>query len=203
MWIEFDKIADTARVWVYQANRPLAAEEVRFIDLVLQPALSGWAAHGASLLASARVVENRFVVIAVDEDQNLPSGCSIDASTHFLQQIGQQLSANGSDPIDFFDRSVAFVGVNGEVETLVLPAIKPAVMAGQLMPDTLVVNTLIKTKAEFLTDWKRRAAATWLVRYFKTVPDTYGQIARITSRLRAGPRCFSTVKPAVFRLRCT
>ncbi|RYF58255.1 MAG: hypothetical protein EOO39_34485, partial [Cytophagaceae bacterium] len=80
MYVDFDKLPDTARVWVYQADRPLSDGEVNTISESLQQALNQWAAHGQPLLASAQVIENRFVVIGVDESYTLPSGCSIDAS---------------------------------------------------------------------------------------------------------------------------
>ncbi|MCY7359714.1 MAG: hypothetical protein LH609_20120 [Rudanella sp.] len=167
MYISFSQLPDDARLWVYQANCPLTDADVAHIELSLQPALSGWAAHGQPLLASAQVVTNRFVVIAVDEGHNLPSGCSIDASTHFLKTIGQQLSGGGT--VDFFDRSAAYIGPNGEVLTLALPTIKHAVMDGRLTPDTTVFNTLVNTKGDFAANWMKPASQTWLNRYFARV----------------------------------
>lgn len=163
MYVDFDKLPDTARVWVYQADRPLSDGEVNTISESLQQALNQWAAHGQPLLASAQVIENRFVVIGVDESYTLPSGCSIDASVRTVQEIGQQLSA------DFFDRSVAVQTISGTVQTFVLPALKAAVTDGILTPDTPVFNTLVKTKAELLADWRVRAADSWLKRYFRSV----------------------------------
>jgi hypothetical protein len=163
MWIDFNKLPDDARVWVYQANRPLSNSDVNTIKQELQPALSQWAAHGQALLASAQVIENRFVVVGVDEGYNLPSGCSIDSSVRTLRQLGESLG------IDFFDRSAAIRGADGSVMTIELPAIKTAVLSGTVMLDTVVFNTLVKTKAEFLTNWHLRAADSWLKRYFKSV----------------------------------
>ena len=163
MWIDFDKLPDDARVWVYQANRPLWGSDVDTINQELQPALSQWAAHGQALLASAQVIEDRFVVVGVDEGYNLPSGCSIDSSVRTLRQLGESLG------IDFFDRSAAIRGEDGSVMTIELPAIKTAVLSGTITPGTVVFNTLVKTKAEFLTNWHLRAADSWLKRHFKSV----------------------------------
>ena len=163
MYIDFDKLPDTARVWVYQANRPLTDGEVNTIDEALRPALGQWAAHGQPLLASAQVVENRFVVVGVDEGYTLPSGCSIDASVRTLQEIGRAMD------IDFFDRSAAVQVADGSVQTFALLAIKTAVTDGLLTPDTTVFNTLVKTKTEFLSGWRIRAIDSWLKRYFKSV----------------------------------
>ncbi len=163
MYIDFDKLPDTARVWVYQADRSLTDGEVKTIREALQPALGQWAAHGQPLLASAQVVENRFVIVAVDEDYTLPSGCSIDSSVRTVQEIGRQVA------IDFFDRSAAIQAADGSVQTFALPAIKSAVADGILTPETPVFNTLVKTKAELLSDWRVRAVNSWLKRYFKSV----------------------------------
>ena len=163
MYIDFDKLPDTARVWVYQADRPLSDGEVKTISESLQQTLGQWAAHGQPLLASAQVIENRFVVVGVDEGYTLPSGCSIDASVRTVQELGRQLST------DFFDRSAAIQTVNGTVQTFALTTIKAAVADGVLTPDTPVFNTLVKTKSELLSGWRIRAADSWLKRYFKPV----------------------------------
>ena len=160
MWIDFDKLPDDARVWVYQANRPLPDGDVNTINQALQRALSQWAAHGQALLASARVVENRFVVIGVDEGYNLPSGCSIDSSVRTLRELGELLS------IDFFNRSVAIRSTDGVVQTIDLSGVRAAVLSGVLTPETMVFNSLVKSKTEFLTNWQLRASDSWLKRYF-------------------------------------
>lgn len=167
MYVDFEKLPDSARVWVYQANRSLTDGEVNAIESALQPVLSQWAAHGQPLLASALVIENRFVVIGVDEGYTLPSGCSIDSSVRTLQEISRQIDQdNGA--LDFFDRSAAVQLSDGSVRTFALPTLKTAVINGLIRPDTTVFNTLVQTKAEFLANWHIQAAESWLKRYFKT-----------------------------------
>lgn len=161
MYVNFEKLPDAARIWVYQANRSLTDGEVKTIEEALQLALGQWAAHGQPLLASARVMENRFVVIGVDEGYSVPSGCSIDSSVRTLQNIGYQVG------IDFFDRSAAIRLANGAVQTYTLPTLKAAVTNGLITPDTIVFNTLVNTKAEFLANWQIKAIDSWLKRYFK------------------------------------
>lgn len=160
MYIDFEQIANNARVWVYQADRPLSTADVLAIETALQPSLNSWTAHNEPLLASTKVTEDRFIVIAVDETHHLPSGCSIDASVHFLQRLGQQLGIN------FFDRSVPFINADGQLQTLPLSDIKAAVADGILTPETTVFNTLVKTKSDLLVNWRVQAGATWLKRYF-------------------------------------
>ncbi|MBO0937831.1 hypothetical protein J2I47_14825 [Fibrella sp. HMF5335] len=163
MYLPFDQMPASARLWVYQANRPLAADDVAAIDAAIRPALDTWAAHGHPLLASANVVDGRFLLLAVDEGAGLPSGCSIDSSVHTVQAIGQALQ------VDFLDCAVVYRAADGSVQTLPLGDVKAAVAEGLLTPETLVFNTLIKTIADFHTNWQLPAASTWLKRYFKNV----------------------------------
>ena len=163
MYVDFNQLPDTARVWVYQADRPLLENEIDTVEQALQPALSQWAAHGQPLLASAKVVVKQFVVIGVDEGYNLPSGCSIDASARTMREIGRQVD------VDFFDRSAAVSLPDGSVQLFALSSLKSAVSEEFIQPDTLIFNALVKTKAEFVADWQIRAADSWLKRYFKDV----------------------------------
>ncbi len=163
MYISFDQITPDARLWVYQANRALTANETAAIEAALQPALANWAAHGQPLLASARVVDERFLLIAVDEGAGLPSGCSIDSSVHTVQAIGQAME------IDFMDRSVTYLAADKTVQSLPLGGLKAAFADGTLTPDMIVFNTLVKTKADYLAAWHVPAAQTWLKRYSKPV----------------------------------
>ena len=96
MYIDFDKISQNARIWVYQTNHQLADNEIVAIENYLKPAVNQWAAHGASLLVSAKVLHNRFVIIALDQDMNEASGCSIDASTRWFKELGEALNVDFS-----------------------------------------------------------------------------------------------------------
>jgi hypothetical protein len=160
MYIPFNEIDLSARVWIYQANRKFTDEEVGILTETLKAALEGWEAHGQALTASGKIFEHRFVVIAVDESRELPSGCSIDKSVHWLQQIGSQLN------IDFFDRSLAYLDDNGQVETIPVPKIKQAVTEQIITPFTTIFDNQVNNKAQWMKRWKTPASNSWLSRYF-------------------------------------
>lgn len=160
MLLDFDQQPDHARVWIYQSNRPLTDAEVAFVQTFLEAQTTQWAAHGQPLAGSVRVLHHRFVVVAVDETQALPSGCSIDASTRWLKDLGAEMH------LDFFDRSVAFLQ-NDAVQTLPISMVKKAVAEGRLTPETTVFNTLVPTLGEFRKSWQVPAAESWLGRFFQ------------------------------------
>ncbi|CAG5071729.1 hypothetical protein DYBT9623_03721 [Dyadobacter sp. CECT 9623] len=161
MYIPFSDIDLQSRVWVYQANRKLTDSETGIITETLKASLDSWEAHGKALTASGKIFEHRFVVIAVDERNELPSGCSIDKSVHWLQEIGNRMQ------IDFFDRSLAYFDTNGEVQTIPVAKIKASVQDEIIQPSTTVFDHQIVTKAQWMNRWKIPASNSWLNRYFK------------------------------------
>ncbi|WP_353722489.1 hypothetical protein [Dyadobacter sp. 676] len=160
MYIPFSDIDFQSRVWVYQANRELTPEETGIITETLKASLDTWEAHGKPLTASGKVFEHRFVVIAVDERDELPSGCSIDKSVHWLQEIGQRMN------IDFFDRSLAYIDENDQIQTIPVPKIKQAILNEKILPGTMIFDNQVSTKAQWMTRWRVPASNSWLNRYF-------------------------------------
>ena len=161
MYIDFDKVPKNARVWVYQANRQLADNEIVTIENFLKPAINQWAAHGASLLASAKILYNRFVIIALDQSQNEASGCSIDASTHWFRELGEALN------LDFFDRSQAYLDGN-EIKTFSVFQAKKVVENELISPETIIFNNnTLATLSDLSNKWKIKAIeASVLKRFF-------------------------------------
>lgn len=162
MFIPFDNMKDSSRLWVYQSSRFLNDKEAEWLTQALSTFLDGWKAHGQTLLCSFRIEKNLFIILAVDEEAYGASGCSIDASVHALQSMQQILG------VDFFTRdTVAFFGDHGP-ELSKLTDLKNKVNEGEIHPAKLMYNTLIGRKSELGSKWIVPAKDTWVKRYFKT-----------------------------------
>ena len=162
MFIPFEKLPDYARVWVYQADKALNNAEQNHIQQVLEEQVNQWAAHSVPLVGSVQVLLNRFIIVAVDEVQNQASGCSIDASTRWLKELGAAMNLN------FFDRSVAYVD-GDEIKTVEMLKIKSLVAEGIIQADTIIFNNLVPNIGEFKANWQVAASASWMKRYFQQV----------------------------------
>ena len=161
MFVPFEKMTSNARVWVYQANEELNAAQVIIIEQESQKFIEQWTAHKQTLKGSCKVFYNRFVVIAVDESFNQVSGCSIDASVHFLQALETALQ------IKLFDRTQqAFWTTDKKLNTLSIKNIKQQIAEGTIQADTLVFNNLVDNMAELQSNWQKEAKNSWLGRYF-------------------------------------
>ncbi|SMD34113.1 hypothetical protein SAMN04488029_1841 [Reichenbachiella faecimaris] len=161
MYIPFDEMVDTSRVWIYQANRHLSSSDQALIDIRCNAFLQQWAAHGQSLKSSFQVIHDKFLIISVDESFNQASGCSIDASVALIKNLEQELDIN------FFDRTQVCFLINDEIVEIPMTKIKSQVESGTIQSDTLTFNHLVTDIKSFNTDWKVAAKNSWLKRYFQ------------------------------------
>ena len=159
MLVEFDQMPVQARTWVYQADRDLNPQEIEAVTANLDRFIQEWTAHSAELRGSFKVFYNRFLVITVDESHHGASGCSIDASVHFIQKLGDAFG------VDFFDRKVIF---QKEDQLVAEPVskLKSLIQDGVIQTDTPVFNNSVSSLEAFQSEWQKPAAESWLKRYF-------------------------------------
>lgn len=160
MFIAFEQMSPDARVWVYQANKFLDSTARQAILNQTEHFLQQWDAHGKPLRASAIILHNLFLVVAVDESYNAASGCSIDASVHFLKELGNQLQ------LDFFDRSRQALIKEGNIQLEHFRNLKTHIGVGMIEKDTLTFNPSVSTLQELQTNWQIPAGESWLAKYF-------------------------------------
>jgi hypothetical protein len=101
----FPNLPGSSRVWTYLCNRALSSKEVNEVQLELNLFTKSWKAHQKQLNASANIIYDQYVVFAVDESAAEITGCSIDASVHFMKTLQEKISA------DFFNRMNVLVRV--------------------------------------------------------------------------------------------
>lgn len=165
MYIPFEEMPKHARVWIYQASRPLSAAEEAYARHLGQVFSSRWSAHGNALRSSVEVRYRQFLIIAVDEQYNQASGCSIDASVGLVRELEQKFST-AAQPFSFLDRSkIAFLH-GEEVRLESTQKLKDKIKAGQILPEMLTFNNLVSDKAQFDSEWMVPAKSSWLARYF-------------------------------------
>lgn len=160
MLIDFSELPNSSRIWLYQSDNLFTLDQISIISNYLKDAVTQWTAHGAGLQAGFTILQNRVVVIGLNEQVNQASGCSIDASTRWFKELGGHLNLN------FFDRNVFFQNQNWQS---VSPfQVKNAVQNQLILPETLVLNTDINQKSELDNKFFTQAKNTWLNKYFVT-----------------------------------
>jgi len=159
MVTEFESLPDDSRIWIYQANRKMSDEEVAKISEKTQTFLEKWTAHGTSLEAGFEIKYNRFIILGLNQSSASASGCSIDASVHFIQSLEKEFS------LDLMDKmNVTYY--NGDyIAHKSLTDFRKMAKNKSVTQNTVVFNNLVNTKAEYLQDWEVPAKDSWHSRF--------------------------------------
>ncbi|HTL80139.1 MAG TPA: ABC transporter ATPase [Bacteroidia bacterium] len=152
----FDQMPLHSRCWIYQSNRDLTDIEVAEIKKKAAMFLIDWNSHGNVMMASIDVLHNRFVVVLADEEAARASGCGIDKSVRFVQQLGEDYH------IDFFDRMlVSYRDTAGKIRQVKLQVFEQMMEKKELSGDTIVFNNLVATKEEMMSKWEVPVKKSW------------------------------------------
>jgi len=159
MFVDFNTLPNTSRVWIYQAHRTLTTHEIEQISEKLKHFISNWKRHGDDLKASFQIKYNQFIILAVDEAYTATSGCSIDDSVHLLRTLEKEFD------IDLFNKmNVSFK--NGEnINTISLKEFKEYAKQKKITSHTVVFNNMVKTKADLESTWQVEANQSWHAKY--------------------------------------
>lgn len=161
MLIPFNELPDTSRVWIYQANRSFSDTELQEITSKLENFISAWTAHGANLNASFEFKYKRFIIIALDQAVNAGTGCSIDASVNFIQQLEKEYNVDLLDKMNVSYKQGEHIAYKNLVDFRKMAKEKA------VSPNTIVFNNLVNNKAEYLDGWEVPASESWHNRFLK------------------------------------
>jgi hypothetical protein len=162
MYVPFDSLENSARIWVHQAGRRFTEAEKNTISEILLAFTQQWAAHGTPLKTSFKIFYDQFIVLAADESFEQASGCSIDGSMRTIQQVDKQFNLSLLDrtKVAFYKDPILVVSQSDLLKTL---------EQGIWKDETLMFNNVLNTKGELATGWIVPANQTWLKRYLSTV----------------------------------
>ncbi|UGU16904.1 ABC transporter ATPase [Sinomicrobium kalidii] len=161
MYIPFNELPDTSRIWIYQANRSFAEEELAEIEARTATFLKEWTAHGAALQAGFEVRYKRFIIIGLNQEAGAASGCSIDASVHFIQQLEKEYDVDLLDKMNVSYKQGDFIAYKPLAEFRKMA--KNKAVSGK----TIVFNNLVANKQEYEEHWEVPASESWHSRFVK------------------------------------
>lgn len=160
MIADFEQLPDEARIWIYQADRPFTEDETARLRTSLEEFLTQWTAHGADLKAGYLLPYNRFIVIGLDQSINGASGCSIDSSVRFIQQLETEFGVTLLDRMNVTFRQGEYISYKP------LADFRKMAKARSVSAATIVFNNLVTNKYEFEHDWEVPASESWHSRFF-------------------------------------
>ncbi len=160
MLVDFNSLVGSSKIWIYQSNREFSGLEIEVINDKLRDFVSNWKRHGDELRASFDIRHKQFIILAVDEEYNNVSGCSIDASTHIFKQFESEFQ------IDLFNKLNTAFKDGEHINVVSIGDFQKFVNDQKIDSNTVVFNNTITIKEELDTSWEVSANESWHQRYF-------------------------------------
>ena len=158
---DFKTLSENSRIWIYQSNRSLTQQEKESISKLIEDFLNNWNSHGVSLNSGFEIKYNRFIVIALDQNTQSATGCSIDSMVHFIQKLEKQYNISLLDKLNVSYKQGDYIAYKS------LKDFKKMVKDGAVSKNTIVFNNLVQTKLEYTNYWEVPAFESWHARFFK------------------------------------
>ena len=159
MLVDFNTLPEESRVWIYQANRSFTDEEIEQIESKLDTFISNWTAHGSDLQSGYLIKYKRFIVIGLNQNLNMATGCSIDASVQFIQQLEKEYNVDLLDKMNVSYKQGDFVAYKTLVD------FKKMAKEKAVSKNTIVFNNLVNNIMEFNENWEVPASESWHSRF--------------------------------------
>ena len=148
-------LPEHSRIWIYQSERAFSPQEEELIQTEMDDFLAEWAAHGQALLAQGVILHHRIIVVALDQNHEAASGCSIDSQVRFIQSLGQKLG------VDLMNRQLIHMRQEGDVYGTSMHSVLDQIKSGELSDDTIMFDATASTVGE-LWKWEKPIRDSWL-----------------------------------------
>ena len=150
MLVNFDILPDNSRIWIYAAKKKLTDLQQTYILNNISTFLQTWVAHNKILRSGIKILENRFIVIALDENENRATGCAIDALQNKIQEIESYFS------FSLMNRLNVFCIVDG-----IITCISVHELASQIDDSEMLFYDLTVQEKRGLSNWIKPLQEGW------------------------------------------
>jgi hypothetical protein len=152
----YTEMPQESKVWVYASNRILTEQEQAEIKAAGDSFTQSWTAHNNQLRASFAILHNVFMVLMVDENHNEVSGCGIDKSVHFMQDLDK------THQLDVFNRLRLELWQNESVIITNKQKLSVMLQEGAVNEQTPFFNKTVTTKKQFDEQFQIPLSESWV-----------------------------------------
>ena len=159
MLVSFDKLPLNSRVWVYSSNRKFIQKEIISIRKDLENFLSNWTSHNQNLETGFELRYDRFIIIAVNQEINNASGCSIDNCVRFIKKLENKYE------VDLLDKMNVLYKQDKHLYHKKLNEFISMCKNNSVSLNTVVFNNLVNTVGEYKLKWEVPVKESWHNRF--------------------------------------
>lgn len=159
MLVDFDKLPDNSKIWIYQSSRKFFPKELPQIIQKIEGFLTSWNTNGNEIIASYQLKYNRFIIVAVDQTLDGLSVDAIDDSVKFILQLQAEYN------IELLDKMNVCFKQGEYVQYKDLIAFRKLLKNKAVNSKTIVFNNLINIKEELEDNWEIPITESWHNRF--------------------------------------
>ena len=162
MLVPFKSLPKNSRIWIFPSSKEIDIHKKSKIKERLVKFISDWTSHNKNIQAGFELPYNRFIVIALNQNLQNASGCSIDSLMNIIQIFEKEFD------LILLDRmNVLYRDKTRKIEYLTLKDFVKMVKYKSINSSTTVFNNLVINKEEYMDLWEVPAINSWHSRYFK------------------------------------
>lgn len=159
MLVDFEKLPDTSKIWIYQSSRKFYTEEIAEITQKTEGFLNSWKDEGNPIIASYKIFYDRFLIFVVDQTLEALSVAAIDDSVGFIFTLQNTYEVELLDKLNVSFKQGEFVQYKD------LKEFQKLVKKKAVSEKTIVFNNLINTKEELENNWEIPITESWHNRF--------------------------------------
>lgn len=154
--IAFEALPDSARLWIFAADRALTSPEREALGSSVEMGLAEWNAHGSPVTWAYRLEREQFLLIGVDESTTALSGCSIDGAIRQIRALEERLG------LSLLDNARVFYREGDSIRGVARSEFRALAEAGRVDANTVVFNNVIGTLGDLRAGlWEVPAHRSW------------------------------------------
>ena len=161
--VNFKDMPLHSRVWIYQSIREFSENEITQLKPKAENFISEWTSHGKTMSACIEIFHNRFIILCVDETTASASGCGIDKSVKFIQQLEKDFNTSLLDRMNVAYRPARLndeVG-QGKIISCHISELKNLRTFPERQKGITVFNNLVNTKEQLEQNWEVPLEKSW------------------------------------------
>lgn len=153
--MSFLDLPDSSKIWIYMSNRPFNQKEEDWLKEHLKKFTADWKAHGVPLEAGFEIAYHQIIILAVNEDVEAPSGCSIDTSVHAIKEAEKHLG------VQLFARLNIALLQNGELQVVDRMTFSELFALHHINENTLMLDNTLNALGKWRDEWIKPIKDSW------------------------------------------
>ncbi|WP_397444978.1 ABC transporter ATPase [Polaribacter sp. R77954] len=159
MFVDYNAIADDAKVWIYPSSRKFYKTEIEEVENAIKTFVEQWKTDDENFTASYQFLYNRFIVLVADDEKSTLTNTDIDASVSFILELQEKYNIQLLDKMNVCFKQGEFVQYKE------LKDFKKLLKNKALTGKSIIFDNLITNNHDFKNFWETAIEDSWYSRF--------------------------------------